>query len=216
MTDKKIKVFIVDDHDMFRQGVKTLLNTTNRIEVVGEAINGKDFLEKFTHHDPDVILMDIAMPEIDGIEATALAREKNPDLKVLALTMFGEEKYYYQMIQQGIKGFVLKSSGISELLKAIETVAEGNNYFSNELLVKLIQNVAITNHSEHPLLTPREQEVLKWIALGYSNEEIAEKLHVSAATIRTHRTNLLHKTGCKNSASLVMWAIKNKIIDLDE
>jgi len=130
--------------------------------------------------------------------------------------MFGEEKYYYQMIQQGIKGFVLKSSGISELLKAIETVAEGNNYFSNELLVKLIQNVAITNHSEHPLLTPREQEVLKWIALGYSNEEIAEKLHVSAATIRTHRTNLLHKTGCKNSASLVMWAIKNKIIDLDE
>lgn len=216
MTDKKIKVFIVDDHDMFRQGVKTLLNTTNRIEVVGEAINGKDFLEKFTHHDPDVILMDIAMPEIDGIEATALAREKNPDLKILALTMFGEEKYYYQMIQKGIKGFVLKSSGISELLKAIETVAEGNNYFSNELLVKLIQNVAITNHSEHPLLTPREQEVLKWIALGYSNEEIAEKLHVSAATIRTHRTNLLHKTGCKNSASLVMWAIKNKIIDLDE
>lgn len=216
MTDKKIKVFIVDDHDMFRQGVKTLLNTTNRIEVVGEAINGKDFLEKFTHHDPDVILMDIAMPEIDGIEATALAREKNPDLKILALTMFGEEKYYYQMIQKGIKGFVLKSSGISELLKAIETVAEGNNYFSNELLVKLIQNVAITNNSEHPLLTPREQEVLKWIALGYSNEEIAEKLHVSAATIRTHRTNLLHKTGCKNSASLVMWAIKNKIIDLDE
>ncbi|MGC8823015.1 MAG: response regulator [Bacteroidales bacterium] len=216
MVGQKIKVFIVDDHDMFRQGVKTLLDTTNRIEVVGEAVNGKDFLEKFTQHNPDVILMDIAMPEIDGIEATALAREKKPDLKILALTMFGEEKYYYQMIQQGIKGFVLKSSGISELLKAIETVAEGNNYFSNELLVKLIQNVAVKIQPEHPILTPREQEVLKWIALGYSNEEIAEKLHVSSATIRTHRTNLLHKTGCKNSASLVMWAIKNKIIEMDE
>ncbi|MGC8804168.1 MAG: response regulator, partial [Bacteroidales bacterium] len=204
MVGQKIKVFIVDDHDMFRQGVKTLLDSTNRIEVVGEAVNGKDFLEKFTQHNPDVILMDIAMPEIDGIEATALAREKKPDLKILALTMFGEEKYYYQMIQHGIKGFVLKSSGISELLKAIETVAEGNNYFSNELLVKLIQNVAVKIQPEHPILTPREQEVLKWIALGYSNEEIAEKLHVSSATIRTHRTNLLHKTGCKNSASLVM------------
>lgn len=216
MKEEKIKVFIVDDHDMFRQGVKTLLNTTNRIEVVGEAINGKEFLEKFTQHNPDVILMDIAMPEVDGIEATALAREKKPDIKVLALTMFGEEKYYYQMIQQGIKGFVLKSSGISELLRAIETVAEGNNYFSNELLVKLIQNVAVKKQPEHAILTSREQEVLKWIALGYSNEEIAEKLHISAATIRTHRTNLLHKTGCKNSASLVMWAIKNKIIELEE
>jgi len=217
MADEKIKVFIVDDHDMFRQGVKTLLNSTNRIEVVGEAINGKDFIEKFVHHQPDVVLMDIAMPELDGIEATALAKEKNPDLKILALTMFGEEKYYYQMIQKGIKGFVLKSSGISELLKAIETVAEGNNYFSNELLVKLIQKVGGQNKSdESTTLTPRESEVLKWIALGYSNEEIAEKLHVSVATIRTHRNNLLHKTGCKNSASLVMWAIKNRVIELEE
>ncbi|MCX7986216.1 MAG: response regulator transcription factor [Bacteroidales bacterium] len=214
MGEEKIKVFIVDDHDMFRQGVKNLLQTTNRIEVVGEAVNGKDFLEKFIQINPDVVLMDIAMPEIDGIEATAIAREKKPDVKILALTMFGEEKYYYQMIQKGIKGFVLKSSGISELLKAIEIVAEGNNYFSNELLVKLIQNVAVGN-SEHPILTPRETEVLKWIALGYSNEEIANKLHVSDATIRTHRSNILHKTGCKNSASLVMWALKNKVIDLE-
>jgi DNA-binding NarL/FixJ family response regulator len=214
MNQKKIKVFIVDDHDIFRQGVKTLLTSTDRIEVVGEAINGKDFLEKFTNHNPDVILMDIAMPEMDGIEATALAREKSPDLKILALTMFGEEKYYYQMIQHGIRGFVLKSSGISELLKAIEMVAEGNHYFSNELLVKLIQNVSVKNVSDQQL-TPRETEVLKWIAMGYSNEEIAEKLHISAATIRTHRANLLHKTGCKNSTSMVMWAIKNKIIELD-
>jgi len=215
MVDEKIKVFIVDDHDMFRKGLKTLLNRTNRIEVVGEAINGKDFLEKFVHFNIDVVLMDIAMPELDGIEATSLAMRINPNLKILALTMLEEEKYYYQMIQKGIKGYVFKSSGISELQKAIETVAKGKNYFSNKLLVKLIQSIGeINKFDELSILTSRECEVLKYIALGYSNKEIAKKLHLSTSSIHTHRTNLLHKTGCKNSASLMMWAIKNKLIKI--
>jgi DNA-binding NarL/FixJ family response regulator len=210
----KIKVFIVDDHDMFRQGVKTLLSSTDKVEVVGEAENGKIFLERYPLVNPEIVLMDIAMPELDGIEATARAHEKNPELKILALTMFGEEKYYYQMIQKGIKGFVLKSAGISELLNAIEAIAQGQNYFSNELLIKLLQNTS-KKEAEQQLLSKREIEVLKLVALGYQNEEIADQLHISQTTVRTHRANLLQKTGCKNSASLVMWAIKNEIVNLE-
>ncbi len=213
---EKIKVFIVDDHDIFRQGVKMLLSNTGKIEVIEEASNGKEFIEKLNLITPDIVLMDIAMPEMDGIEATRMAKEKKPDLNILALTMFGDEKYYYQLLQYGIKGFVLKSAGISELMNAIEAVAIGNNYFSNELLLKLIHFVKTSNSTnECSLLTKREIEVLELIACGLSNEEIAEKLHISNTTVRTHRSNLLQKTGCKNTASLVMYAIKNNLIQVD-
>ncbi len=215
MKTEKIRVFIVDDHDLFRQGVKNLLANTQKFEVVGEAVNGKDFIEKIDQVEHDIVLMDIAMPEMDGIEATAWVRSKKPDIKILALTMYGEEKYYYQMIQNGIKGFVLKSAGINELITAIESVVEGNNFFSSELLIKLVHNISINYVEEKQLLSAREVEVLRYIAEGLTNEEIAEKLHISPATVRTHRSNLISKTGCKNSASLVMWAIKNKIVDVN-
>jgi DNA-binding NarL/FixJ family response regulator len=218
--DNKIKVFIVDDHDMFRDGVKLLLSSGQDAEVVAEACNGKDFLEKVEKINPDVVLMDIAMPEIDGIEASKRVKDILPNIKILALTMFGDEKYYYQMIQAGVKGFVLKSSGIGELLKAIHEVNEGRSYFSNELLVKLIASVGRqaenneTIKAEIQSISKREVEVLKLISQGFTNEEIAKKLHVSATTIRTHRANLMSKTNCNNTASLVMYAIKNKIIGL--
>jgi DNA-binding NarL/FixJ family response regulator len=217
--DKKIRVFIVDDHDMFRDGVKLLLSSGTSAEIVAEASNGNEFLEKVETAFPDVVLMDIAMPEMDGIEASKIAHEKYPQLKILALTMFGDEKYYYQMIQSGIKGFVLKSSGITELMKAIQEVAEGKSFFSNELLYKLINNFYSSN-LEHPLkeegkLSKRELEVLRDIAAGLSNDDIANKLHISATTVRTHRAKLLQKTGSNNTASLIMHAIKNKIISLD-
>jgi DNA-binding NarL/FixJ family response regulator len=220
--DKKVRVLIVDDHDMFREGVKLLLSSGTLGEVVGEARDGKEFLEIAPKVNPDVVLMDIAMPVMDGIEASQIAHEKYPNLKILALTMFGDEKYYYQMIQSGIKGFVLKSSGISELTKAITEVANGGNFFSNELLCKLIANLSSKKLNEEQAetedsekLTKREVEVLKLVAEGLNNDEIAEKLNISSTTVRTHRANLLTKTGSNNTASLVMYAIKNKLIEVN-
>ena len=219
--NSKTKVMIVDDHDMFREGVKLLFSTSDVAEVTAEARNGKEFLGIVDSVNPDVVLMDIAMPEMDGIEASKIAHQKYPNLKILALTMFGDEKYYYQMIQSGIKGFVLKSSGISELQKAIGEVAKGGSFFSNELLCKLIANLTTNKSSSEEVLTEtkeklskREIEVLKEIAMGLTNDEIAEKLNISATTVRTHRSNLLSKTNSNNTASLVMYAIKNKLIDI--
>lgn len=217
MTESKIKVFIVDDHDIFRDGIKLLLSSGQKAEIIGEACNGQEFLDKMESVQPDVVLMDIAMPILDGIETSKKAREKNNDLKILALTMFGDEKYYYQMIQAGVKGFVLKSSGISELIKAITEVREGRSYFSNELLIKLIASITDQKdkkETEENKISKRELEVLRLIAMGHSNEEIANKLNISVTTIRTHRANLISKTGCTNTASLVMYAIKNKLVDV--
>jgi DNA-binding NarL/FixJ family response regulator len=218
--DKKIKIFIVDDHDMFRDGIKLLLSSSNNTEVIAEAKNGKEFLDMIKDYEPDVVLMDIAMPEMDGIEASRIAHGKFSNLKILALTMFGDEKYYYQMIQSGIKGFVLKSSGISELQKAILEVANNRNFFSNELLLKLVSNlntaqIAKGNDQISDKISKREVEVLKEISLGLTNEDIGNKLNISVTTVRTHRSNLLAKTNCNNTASLVMYAIKNKIIAVD-
>lgn len=210
-----IKVFIVDDHDIFRDGIKLLLSSGEIAEVIGEAANGKEFLEKAATLEPDVVLMDIAMPVMDGIETTKKAHEIYPGMKILALTMFGEEKYYYQMIQSGVKGFILKSAGINELLKGIEEVYKGRSYFSADLIEKVISGIANHNpKNEADGLTKREIEVLKMVALGHTNEAIADKLNVSTTTIRTHRANLISKTGCANTASLVMYAIKNRYIEV--
>jgi DNA-binding NarL/FixJ family response regulator len=204
---------------MFRDGVKLLLSSDSIAEVVAEARNGKEFLEKVGEVKPDVVLMDISMPEMDGIEASKLANEKYPQLKILALTMFGDEKYYYQMIQTGIKGFVLKSAGISELVNAITEVYKGGNYFSSEILYKLIQNIDANkkngkeNEVQAEKISARELEVLKLVASGFSNEDIANQLNISLPTVKTHRSNLLAKTSSNNTASLIMFALKNKIIE---
>jgi DNA-binding NarL/FixJ family response regulator len=214
----KIRVLLVDDHDMFRDGVKLLLSSGNVAEIVAEARNGQEFLDLISSVKPDVVLMDISMPVMDGIEASKIAYEKYPELKILALTMFGDEKYYYQLIQYNIKGFILKSSGISELINGIVQVASGSNYFSNELLCKLLASMSLekskaSEQTAGEKLSKREIEIMKEITLGLSNEKIAEKLHISLATVRTHRANLLLKTGSNNTASLVMYAIKNKLIE---
>ena len=215
----KIKIFIVDDHDIFRDGIKLLISSGQTAEIVGEASNGQEFLDKVESVKPDVVLMDIAMPVLDGIETSKKVHEKFPDLKLLALTMFGDEKYYYQMITSGIKGFVLKSASINELVKAITDIAQGFSFFSEELLEKLVTRFSSFEEkiakSDNDGISKRELDVLKLIVQGLTNEEIANELNVSITTIRTHRAHLMSKTGSSNAASLIMFAIKNRIVEVD-
>jgi DNA-binding NarL/FixJ family response regulator len=214
---KKPDIIIVDDHLIFRQGLKSLITAENFAAVIGEASNGKEFLELLSSLKPDLVLMDIDMPHMNGIEATQRALEIMPDLKIIIFTMFGDEEYYYKMIDLGVKGFILKSSGINELEKAIHDVMLGESYFSNELLRKIINNFSrknIQKSTENASLTDRELEILQQICLGLNNEEIAHKLFISATTVKTHRSNLLEKTGCKNTPALILYAIKHKMVSL--
>ncbi|HSH50805.1 MAG TPA: response regulator transcription factor [Bacteroidales bacterium] len=211
---EKIKVVIVDDHTLFRDGLKLILSKSDEVEVVGEAADGKEFLDKYPKLADVIVLMDIEMPVISGIEATRLAVERNPESRIIALTMFEEYEYYYQMIEAGAKGFLLKNSSIDQVLQAVKEVAKGENYFSKELLLAIVQNMSElkTTQSKTDNLSEREIEVLHLICKGYSNQEIAEKLFLSKRTVDKHRANILEKTGSKNTASMVMYALKNKII----
>ncbi|MBN1184718.1 MAG: response regulator transcription factor [Bacteroidales bacterium] len=213
---KNISIAIVDDHKLFRDGLKILLKRAcPEIGEIYEATHGGEFLQLLKTYTPDVILMDIAMPEIDGIEATKRAIEKDPDLKIIALSMFGEEEYYSQMIESGAKGFILKDSDIQEVQNAIREVANGNNYFTPDILLGLIKNMNKKKKKpEKSELSERETEILYYICTGLSNQEIADSLHLSKRTVDKHRENLLLKTGAKNTASLVIYAVKNEIIEL--
>jgi len=214
---KKPTLIIVDDHLIFQQGLKAIINAEGIATVIGEAANGMEFIELLSRLKPDLVLMDIDMPQMNGMEATQKALEIIPDIKIIALTMFGDEEYYYKMIELGVKGFILKSAGINEVEKAIHDVMLGESYFSNELLRKIILNFSRKKTeaiNEYKILTSREIEVLQQICLGNTTEEIAQKLNISPKTVKSHRSNLLEKTACKNTPSLILFAIKNKIIEL--
>jgi DNA-binding NarL/FixJ family response regulator len=199
------KIFIVDDHKIFREGLGFMISTMKGFKVVGEASNGKAFLEMLENLDIDIVLMDISMPGIDGIEATAKAMEIKPDIKVIALTMFCDEEYYYKMIQAGVSGYILKESGKDELAAALNTVITGENY---------PKSAGKTSSPQDIKLTRRETEILTLICKGLSNAEISEKIFLSLRTIEGHKSNLFSKTGVKNSISLVMFALKNHLVEI--
>ena len=211
------KIILVDDHLIFRQGVKSLISLENLGIVVGEASNGVDFLNLLQDTSPDIVLMDINMPEMDGMKASEEALKLLPDLKIIIFTMCAEEDFYHKTVDIGIKGFILKSSGINELEKALRDVMLGETYFSNELLRKIISNFGKSSDEKSPeksLLTDREIEVLQHICLGLTTEEIGEKLFISPKTVKIHRSNLLDKTKSKNTPEMILFALRNKIIQL--
>lgn len=213
----KPSIIIVDDHLIFRQGLNAMITAENIASIAGEASNGVEFLKLLSVSKPDLVLMDIDMPQMNGMEATQKALEMIPDLKIIALTMFGDEEYYYRMIELGVKGFILKSAGIAELERAINDVLKNKSYFSNELLQRIIHNFSMNNtqkNESHKNLSEREIEVLSYICKGLTTDEIAEILHLSPKTIKSHRANLLDKTACKNTPTLILYALKNKIIKL--
>lgn len=213
----KPSIIIVDDHLIFRQGLKAMITGENIATISGEASNGVEFLKLLAVNKPDLVLMDIDMPQMNGMIATQKAIEMIPDLKIIALTMFGDEEYYYRMIELGVKGFILKSAGIAELERAISDVLKGKSYFSNELLQRIIQNFSKNSTQRiesNKNLSDREIEVLSYICKGLTTDEIAEILHLSPKTIKSHRANLLEKTACKNTPTLILYALKNKIIKI--
>lgn len=210
-----IKLIITDDHRMFRESIRKMLVLEKVADVMAEASNGEELLNLLNQHTPDLVLMDISMPGMDGIETTRKAIQKQPGLKVLTLSSFGDEKYYFHMIEAGAKGFVLKNSSMAELESAIKEVANGGSWFSSELLQKVILNISAKPKRENAIdLTDREMEILRLICESCTNEQIAEKIKLSYDTVKWHRANLLSKTGCTNTAGLVMYAIKNKLVEL--
>ena len=212
---EKYSIIIVDDHKLFREGMKLLLSSLVYIREIREAANCDEFLRLLEEMDPDIVFMDIDLPETDGIEITKRAISMRPELNVIALTMYGEEDYFIRMIYAGAKGFILKNSGIQEVEEAIQNVMAGSSYFSREIMNVLVQNISKkkkTIKSEE--LSEREEEVLYHICRGLSNKEIANKLFISKRTVDKHRENILLKTNSKNTANLVMYAIKHGIVEI--
>jgi len=209
-----MEILLVDDHTLFRNGLKMLLDTLNGYKVTGEASNGKEFLELIVKHDYDIVFLDIEMPEINGIEAAKRAIDLKPALKIITLSMYGDEEYYDQMVDAGAKGFLLKNTNIQEVKTAIDTVMSGGNYFSQELMQNLLRNYRSAREQKEPEadLSDREIEILLLICSGLSNQEIGDQLFISKRTVEKHRANILCKTSCKNTAGLVMYAIKHQLI----
>lgn len=210
----KTKVFIVEDHAIFREGLKRVISEIEEVELVGEAENGAVFLEKLKKVVPDVVLMDIQMPVMDGIEATERALKQHPSLKILVISMFGEEEYVYSMVEKGVAGFILKSSGILDLERAIKKVAAGQQYYSEEIMGLLVKKFRSIDSVEKITFTDKEKEVLRMLCKGFSNNDIADKLFMSVRTVEGYRNKLLQKTGSVNVINLVIYALKNKLVIL--
>ena len=211
MTAKK-RVFIVEDHAIFREGLKRVIGEMEDVELIGEAENGAEFLEKLKKVTPDIVLMDIKMPVMDGIEATEKALKMNPSLKILVISMFGEEEYVYSMVEKGVYGFILKTSGIRDLEKTINRVSEGQQYYSEEIMGLLVKKVRQIDAVEKIIFTDKEMDVLRLLCKGLSNNEIADKLFLSVRTVEGYRNKLLQKTGSVNVINLVIFALKNKLV----
>ena len=212
---QKLRIHIVDDHTLFREGLKFLLSNCDFVSSIDESNNGKTFISNLSNNKPDIILMDIEMPEIDGISATKQALAIFPDLKIIALSMYGYEHYYTQMIDAGARGFLMKNSQFEDVQKAILEVADGNNFFSPEIMDAIIKNLYKKKDDKHSSeLTEREIEILYNICKGFSNQEIADKLIISKRTVDKHRENLLLKTESKNTAGLVIFAIKKGLFEV--
>ena len=212
-----VRIALVDDHTLFRRGLKMLLASCPDFEVVAEASSGEEFLELLDAARPDVVFMDYSMGGINGAETTERALARVSDLKVISLTMFGDNAYYSRMAAAGAKGFLLKDSEFDEVVDAVRTVCDGGTYFSALLLESISQSLRVTHSVSgdgQDALSDREIEILVGICQGLSTQEIADKHFISKRTVDKHRANILEKSGCKNTASLVVYAIKNGLVEV--
>lgn len=213
---KKTRVLIADDHTIVRSGVRLLLQAEPDIEVVGEALDGGQAVTMAESLRPDVVLMDIAMPGTSGLEATRQIKSRFPEMCVLVLTMHRSDEYFFEMLKAGASGYILKGADTSELIGAVRTVARGEVFLypamAKELLQDYLSRLQESNSSGQPPLTLREKEILRLLAEGHSNKEIAEKLVVSPSTIHSHRTNLMKKLNLSSRYELIQYARQRGLI----
>ncbi len=214
----KIKVVIADDHAVVREGIKMILGREPDIEIVGEAGNGREALDLVATSKPSVVVMDISMPEMGGIEATKRVKEAWPKVNVLALTMHEDESYVFQLLKAGASGYVLKRGAAQDLVQAIRSASRGEAFLypsvARSVLADYLKRVQ-SGEERHRYdgLTDREREILALIAEGLSNQEIAQKLFISIKTVQTHRTHIMEKLDLHNRAQLVRYAIRKGLIE---
>ena len=206
-----IRVFIVDDHPVVIEGIHALIQNEKGIEWAGQAMNAQSCLGFFVNNTANVVLMDISMPGMDGIELCAVMKEKYPGVFILGLSTFNQGLYIKKMMENGASGYILKNSSKEELLKAIHAVYEGNIFFSGES-GSALQEYQKSSMTQLPVLSPREKEILGLIAEGYTNPQIAEKIFLSSFTVDSHRKNLLAKLNVKNTATLIKLAVEHHLI----
>lgn len=207
-----IKIAIADDHQMFIDGIKSLLKGNKNMLVSVEATNGEQLLSLLKEQQTEVILMDVNMPVMDGIEATKQVKKLFPEIKVIMLTMFSSKDYIEKLLRVGANGYVLKNTGKEELTTAIEKVMQGESYFSKEVTERIMEGLQGKKAENNPHmveLTEREKDVLRLIAQELTSHEIADKLFISFHTVETHRKNLISKLQVKNIAGLVKYAVQN-------
>ena len=216
----KTKIVIADDHQIFIEGIKSLIKDSDQVALVGEATDGETLMQVLRSKTPDVVLMDVSMPRMNGIEATKKIRSQYPEMKILGLTMYDDAISISEMMKAGASGYLLKTTGKSELINAITRVQQGEKYLSNEVSMKLIERMFDGNIQEEYSrtarkadITKRELDIIRLIAQEMTNAEIAKKLNNSPMTIITHRKNLLRKLGVKNTAGLVKYAVQNGLLE---
>ncbi len=219
---KRIRILIADDHSVVREGLRALFNRVPEFAVVGEAADGTEVVRRVRETSPDVVVIDISMPGVNGIMATRQIKRFRSSTKVLALTIHDSEEYVHEMVSAGADGYVVKDAGKQELLAAVRGVYAGKRFFSPSISKLIVDNFIRSSpgpssgsrDSEGPL-TPREIEVLRYIARGHTNAEIAQIMFVSVRTVGTHRSNLMQKLNAHNAASLVRYAMENGIVPSD-
>ncbi|MBS4057613.1 MAG: response regulator transcription factor [Bacteroidales bacterium] len=216
----KIKLLIADDHQLFREGLVNLLADTPDIEIVGQAPNGQEALVMAAKLMPDIVIMDIGMPILNGIEATGQLRKSHPQIRVIALSMHSEKSYVKEMLEAGASGYLFKNCTYHQLIEGIQAVYAGKKYLSDTITEVLIHDYLDKSEDSRPtetesLLTGRETEVLKLFAMGKSTKEIADQLFVSIKTVGTHKQHIMDKLEFKSTTDLVKYAIRNKLIDLE-
>ena len=214
---KRIRVLLSDDHLVVRKGLRSILERQSGMEVVGEAADGRQAVDLAESLTPDVVIIDITMPHLNGIDATSQIVKRNPKIGVVILSVHSDETYILRALNSGAKGYLLKDSAETDLVKAVDTVASGKPFFSPAIAETLLEDYMRFLHQRnledsYDLLTDREKEILQLLAEGKSNKEIASLLNLSVYTVETHRSNLMQKLGLHNTAEIVLYAVRKKII----
>ncbi|MDE3087908.1 MAG: response regulator transcription factor [Chloroflexota bacterium] len=214
----KIQVLVADDHTIVREGVRILLEAQSDIQVVGEAADGQEALERVRELQPDIVLIDIAMPNLNGLEATRAIKRDYPHVQVIVLTMYESDEYFFQVLNAGASGYVLKKAASSDLLAAIRAVHSGDVFLYPSVARRLVSDYLARvksgeEQSSYDGLTPREHEVLKLIAEGHTNQAIADKLVISPSTVQTHRTRIMQRLNLHSRAELIQYAMRKGLLD---